>query len=348
MRVLVVKTSSLGDIIHTLPALSDAKAAYPKVSFDWVVEESFQEVPLWHHAVKHIIPTAFRRWRQQKWNSEHCGEMLRLVTELRKEKYDYIVDAQGLFKSVILTLLSRGTQRIGLSWQSAREPLVSLFYQKRAIVPWGQHAVERTRSLFAKALEYTLPSTAAEYGINFTPVLDVEDILADPYYVFLHGTTWPAKKWPEVYWIELAKIAANAGYRIQLLWGNEEELARANRIANQVKKALVMPHKLTLREIMRVLANAKGVVSVDTGLGHLAAALGIPTVSLYGPTDPNHAGTFGNNQTNLAASFACAPCYNRVCTYEGAKPVDPPCFAAFPPQLVWEQLTKSVEVRTHA
>ena len=120
MQVLVIKTSSLGDIIHTLPALSDAKLRFPKITFDWVVEESFREVPAWHPAVKRIIPVALRRWRKEKWGIEKKKEIHNFIKTLRQEKYDYIIDAQGLMKSVLLILLSRGTKRIGFSWKSAR------------------------------------------------------------------------------------------------------------------------------------------------------------------------------------------------------------------------------------
>lgn len=336
----MIKTSSLGDIIHTLPALSDAKKAYPDLSVDWLVEDAFQEVPAWHPAVKRVIPVALRRWRKHFWRAVKNGEIQTFIKSLRQKKYDAIIDVQGLLKSVLLTILARGDDRIGLSWRSAREGLASLFYQKRIVVPWGEHAVARARALFAKGLGYQAPNTVANYGIDLSrlPTLKMHYALQQPYYVFLHGTTWATKHWPEAYWIALAKEIVNAGFGIQLLWGNEIEHSRANRIQDAVPKVFVAPKKYALSEVSAVLAGARGIVSVDTGLGHLAAALGVPTVSIYGPSDPVQSGTLGLNQTHLAANFKCAPCFKRVCTYTGARSVEPACFATVTPQKVLDYL----------
>ncbi len=335
-NILIIKTSSLGDIIHTLPALSDAQKYYPDVSFDWVVEESFQEVPAWHPAVKRVIPVALRRWRKHGFRAFKNGEIQSFLKALRQEKYDVIIDAQGLLKSIALTVLAHGEQRIGLSWQSAREGLASLFYNKRVVVPWGEHAVTRIRALFAKGLGYPVPETAADYGIDLSRLPATQS--ENPYYVFLHATTWDTKHWPEAYWITLAKRVQDAGFGVQLLWGNDVERARANRIKEAVPGVFVAPKKYTLSEVSAVLASALGIVSVDTGLGHLAAALGVPTVALYGPTDPKQSGTMGLNQTVLSAHFKCAPCQNRTCHYTGNKLVDPPCFETLPPEKVFNHL----------
>lgn len=338
MRVLIIKTSSLGDVIHTLPALTDAKKQCPDVIFDWVVEESFQEVLSWHPAVNRIIPVALRRWRKHAWAALKNGEILKFIKALRQEQYDLIIDAQGLLKSVVLTRLARGDVRSGLSWQSAREGIASLLYQKRIIVPWGEHAVLRARQLFAKSLGYAVPESVPNYGIDVLRLRTSQLLFEKPYYVFLHGTTWATKHWPESYWVLLAQEVINAGFNVQLLWGNDAEHARAKRIQVAVSEVSVAQKKYGLSEVAAILAGAKGIVSVDTGLGHLAAALGVPTVALYGPTDPKQSGTLGLNQIHYAADFKCAPCASRVCTYTGIKSVEPPCFASITPEKVWEHL----------
>lgn len=348
MRFLVIKTSSLGDILHTLPALSDARVQYPEISFDWVVEESFQEVPAWHPAVAKVIPVALRRWRSQGWQLFKNGEIGDFIERLRAEKYDGIIDAQGLLKSAAITRLARGQTRIGYSWHSAREALASLFYQKKALVPWGPHAVRRARSLFAQGLGYALPNTPEDYGIDINRMhfseFETKSVSEKPYVVFLHATTWASKHWPESYWIDLAKIADSAGFNLKLLWGNATERARADRIAAVVPAAAwVTEARLSLGEVKTVLAGAQGIVTVDTGLGHLAAALGVPTVSLYGPSDPIQSGTLGKRQRPLAADFKCAPCFSRVCTYRGEKNVDPPCFSRLSPKIVWRELMTEIE-----
>jgi heptosyltransferase-1 len=296
-------------------------------------------VPAWHPAVRRVIPVALRRWRKHSWASFKNGEIQTFIKDLRQQKYDAIIDVQGLLKSVALTILARGSKRIGLSWQSAREGLASLFYQKRVVVPWGEHAVTRARALFAKGLGYTVPDTVADYGIereSYSVRVSLQS--QSPYYVFLHGTTWATKHWPEAYWIALAKNIVDAGFGIQLLWGNEAERLRADRIQCAVPKTFVAPRQYTLSEVSAVLASALGIVTVDTGLGHLAAALGVPTVALYGPSDPKQSGTMGLNQMHVAADFKCAPCFKRMCTYTGKRQVEPACFATVTPEKVWNYL----------
>ena len=312
MRVLLVKTSSLGDVIHALPALTDAARAIPGITFDWVVEEGFAEIPTWHPAVGKVIPVAIRRWRKNIWQTIKSGEWRRFKQSLRAEKYDLVIDAQGLVKSAWLTRYVNAPVA-GLDKNSAREPLASRFYQRRLAVARGQHAVERLRQLFAVALGYELPKGLGDYG------LDVERLIElprnKPYVLFLHGTTWDTKHWPEVYWRDLALRMADKGVEVRLPWGNPAEKARAERIANGLSNAVVLP-KLNLAGVARVLASASACVAVDTGLGHLAAALDVPTISLFGPTNPGLTGAYGKVQIHLASDFPCAPCLQKKCTYQ--------------------------------
>jgi heptosyltransferase I len=336
MRVLIVKTSSMGDIIHTLPALTDAAAAIPNIEFDWLVEESFQAIPAWHYKVNKVIPLALRRWRKDFISSLRKGEMKSFFNNLRALKYDMIIDAQGLTKSAVLSFLARG-KRFGLDWTSAREHWASLWYHQRSHASWDDHAVSRVRQLFAQSLNYELPNSPPNYGIDLKKLAVIPQEI--PYFIFLHGTTWATKHWPESYWIELGKIIASSGYKIKLLFGNELEKNRAERIQSQVSSVEVLP-KLSLTEVAGVLAGAKGIVSVDTGLGHLAAALNVKTVSLYGPSDPLLTGTQGLNQIHLKANFPCAPCFKRDCQFKGDKSIEPPCFASLSPERVWNELCR--------
>lgn len=334
MRILFVKTSSMGDIIHSLPALTDASRIYPDISFDWVVEENFAEIPRWHSHVSNVIPVALRRWRKKPWQNIASGEIRHFIKRLRQENYTHVVDAQGLIKSALITRLSRG-ERYGLNWHSAWEPLASLAYQKRIAVDPELHAVTRVRTLLACALDYTLPTTVADYGV-VKEKLPTSPYQA-PYVVFLHATTWTTKHWPIEYWQQLLTTTAREGFNVLLPWGNSKEQQQAQTIASENPRAIVLP-KLDLTAMAGVIAKAKAVVTVDTGLGHLAAALNVPTVSLYGPTDPQKTGTVGANQYHLAAEFSCAPCLQSECTYKGKAEVFPACFATITPQRVWQQL----------
>lgn len=312
MRVLLIKTSSLGDVIHTLPALTDAMRAIPGIRFDWVVEEGFAEIPRWHPAVDRVIPVALRRWRKNLWSTLRGGEWRQFKARLNEQRYDLVIDAQGLLKSALLTRYVQAPVA-GLDRASAREPLASRFYARGYAVPWGMHAVERVRQLFAQALGYALPTGNGDYALDRQRLLAGR--AAAPYLLFLHGTTWTTKHWPERYWRELAELLSAQGWAIRLPWGNADELARAERIAAGLEGVSVLA-KLNLAGVAAELAGARACVAVDTGLGHLAAALDVPTISLYGPTNPGYTGAYGRGQIHLASDFPCAPCLKKTCAYQ--------------------------------
>jgi len=323
VRVLLIKTSSLGDVVHTLPALTDAQRAIPGVQFDWVVEEGFAEIPAWHPAVAQVIPVAIRRWRKNLWQTLRSGEWRRFKARLRETRYDLVIDAQGLLKSAWLTRYVKAPVA-GLDRDSAREPLASRFYDRRYAVPRDQHALERVRQLFAQALGYELPQGIGDYGLDRTQLATPGE---EPYLLFLHGTTWPSKHWPEAYWRELAERMSAFGWAIRLPWGNAEEKARAERIAEGIAGASVLP-RLNLGGVAKVVAGARACVAVDTGLGHLAAALDVPSISLYGPTLPGRVGAYGRSQVHLCASGPDAGKGDRV----------KPCFDDLLPERVASEL----------
>ncbi|MFW3298078.1 lipopolysaccharide heptosyltransferase RfaC, partial [Enterobacter quasiroggenkampii] len=230
MRVLIVKTSSMGDVLHTLPSLTDAMRAIPGIRFDWVVEEGFAQIPTWHEAVDRVIPVAIRRWRKAWFSAPIKAERKAFREAVRAQHYDAIIDAQGLVKSAALvTRLAHGVKH-GMDWHSAREPLASLFYNRRHHIAKQQHAVERTRELFAKSLGYAKPETQGDYAIS-RHFLHASSQKSDPYLIFLHATTRDDKHWPEAYWRELIGLLASAGLRIKLPWGAPHEEARAKRLA---------------------------------------------------------------------------------------------------------------------
>ena len=323
MRVLLIKTSSLGDVVHTLPALTDAQRAIPGIQFDWVVEEGFAEIPAWHPAVAQVIPVAIRRWRKNLLQTLRSGEWRRFKARLRETRYDLVIDAQGLLKSAWLTRYAKAPVA-GLDRNSAREPLASRFYDRAYPVPRDQHALERVRQLFAQALGYELPSGIGHYGLDRDQLATPGE---QPYLLFLHGTTWPSKHWPEAYWRELAERMSAFGWAIRLPWGNAEEKARADRIAEGIPGASVLP-RLNLGGVAKVVAGARACVAVDTGLGHLAAALDVPCISLYGPTLPGRVGAYGRSQVHLCATGPNAGKGDRV----------KPCFDDLLPERVASEL----------
>jgi heptosyltransferase-1 len=296
VRVLVVKMSSLGDVVHTLPALSDAAAVIAGIQFDWVVEEAFAEIPAWHPAVAETIPIALRRWRKHPIRTLGSAEWRRYRTALKKHHYDAVIDAQGLLKSALVSRMVQAP-RYGMDKTSARERLASLAYHHKIAVPRDMHAVERTRLLFAHALGYEVPPQKGDYGVRsgLQPAAD-DDM--PPGLLFFHGTARAEKLWPEPKWLQLAELADAAGYKVWLPWGSDEEKARADRLAATAANAEVLP-RVDLLGLAGLLLEVKGVVAVDTGLGHLAAALDVPAVSLYGPTRTQLIGAYGRNQIHI-------------------------------------------------
>lgn len=299
-RILIVKTSSMGDVIHNLPAVTDISQHFPEAIIDWVVEESFAQIPALHPAVRKTIPVAMRRWRKSLADPATRAQMRAFRSSLTDEAYDVVLDAQGLIKSAVITLAARGERR-GYDWASAREPLASCFYQRRYRVDRQLHAVERNRGLTAQALGYQMPSANLDYGIA-APSISLAWLPSTPYAVLLHATSRADKLWPEDHWIALGQLLSRSGARCLLPWGNEEERVRAERLAGAIPHASVL-RALSLVEAAGMLARAVIVIGVDTGLTHLAAALGANVVAVYVATAPGLTGVYaGKRAVNLGSA----------------------------------------------
>jgi heptosyltransferase I len=297
MRVLVVKTSSMGDVLHTLPALTDAANCVSNITFDWVVEESFTQIPSWHFAVDKVIPVAIRRWRKNWFSKAIRQERHDFINNLQQQQYDAIIDAQGLIKSALfITRKAQGIKH-GLDRKSIKEPIASWFYDIKHNIPKQMHAIERIRLLFAQTLQYNLPNSMGDYAIarHFLSSLPSDN---QQYLVFLHATTRDEKHWTEDGWRQLIKLIEPTGLKVKLPWGASHEQQRAIRLAQGFNHVEVLP-KLSLNDIATVIVGAKAVVSVDTGLSHLTAALDRPNITLFGKTDPMLIGGYGKNQYSI-------------------------------------------------
>jgi heptosyltransferase-1 len=288
-RLLIVKTSSLGDVIHNLPVIADIRAHFPDMEIDWVVEESFADIPKLHPAVNAVIPVAMRRWRRALFSKNTWAKIGDCKRKLKAKSYDLVLDTQGLIKSAVIGSFARGTKH-GQDKNSAREPIAACFYQHKHTIPWGEHAVVRNRQLVALALGYPTPITPPDYSIQAAKTKPPIKLPAT-YIVGLHGTSRASKLWPVENWIALGRHLSEQGLQLLLPWGNEVEHRRATTIAASLPQAVVLP-KLGLNELAAVLAKAKAVVGVDTGLAHLAVALKVPTVAIYTDTDPSLTGLY--------------------------------------------------------
>ena len=288
MRILIVKTSSMGDVVHALPAISDIAQAIPGVQVDWLVEKSFAAMPSQHRAVNRVITLQWRKWRKSLRTPDTKAAIKTWRAEMALHRYDLVIDMQGLLKSALFACFAQGP-RAGYDRHSVREPLSSFFYKRHARVSRELHAVDRCRRLAAQVLGYTLPNTAPDFGLKasaqaWTPA-------PGPYAVLIPCASRPEKLWSEQDWIAAALRLRQKGLGIAVMWGNPEEEQRAKRIAQACDGGV--PPFLTVAQAGDTLARAQLVVGLDTGLTHLAAAHGRPTLGIYCDHEPGLAGVIG-------------------------------------------------------
>lgn len=334
MKLLLVKTSSLGDVIHTLPAVTDALVAIPGLAIDWMVEAAFADVARLHPGVRTVHEVAVRRWRRALFRGATWTEVGGLRSRLRGEGYDFVLDAQGLVKSAALARLA-GSPVAGLDRASLREPAAAFAYARRFAVPKNLHAIERTRRLFGLALGYAPDLERLDYGIA-APPLPADVAGRGPLAMLLHGTTWPTKRWPTRLWAETASRLADDGLTPAVTYVDEAERAVAQAIAAAEPRTLVIPRR-PIREIAGVIAASRIVVGADTGLMHLAAAFGVPTAAVFTSTAPGLTAPKGARVAVLTATTPCAPCRRRDCPLVAAG-VEPPCQSTVQPARILETM----------
>lgn len=340
MKILLIKMSSMGDIFHSFPAISDLKAQHPDVEIDWVVEEGFKEIVEWHPGIRKAIPIGLRRWMKTR-DSNSWQEFKDWCKALRTTQYDLVIDAQGLLKSGLIAKASKCKNIQGYDRASAREPLVSFFYHKAHTIDKNQHAVERTRQLLGKIFGYT-PATRLNFGINqnFAQIQKNSHKL-----MFIIGTSWVTKLWSAFHWQRLAAIALEEGYQVEILWGSNEEKALADSIIAACPTAMRSAQRMSITCIAEKLVEAAGVIGLDTGFSHLAGALETPTIALYGPTSPIKVGLIGSHTSNLQIEnpLSCMPCHKRQCKWLPENSLDtPPCMNGIKPFDVWATLAEKM------
>ena len=283
-RVLIIRPSSLGDIVHALPIVHDLHRHHADVEIDWVVEEPFVGLVGMNRGVRRVIAIALRRWRRGVLARSTWREMRTFRRELAREHYDAVIDFQEQVKGALIAWFARGPVH-GPDRASVREPAATLFYRHSYRINPQQHLIDRCRQLAGKALGY-VPGGPPRFDLR-PPTL--QDSPRAPYAVLVHATSRADKLWPESRWSALLEHIARLGLTVVLPWGNAEEAARSARLAANVPEAIV-PSRQELPELAALLAGAALVIGVDTGLTHLAAALGTPTVALFVATDSRLAG----------------------------------------------------------
>ena len=287
MRILIIKTSSMGDVVHALPAISDMRRALPGLQVDWLVEAPFAAIPRLHAGVARVLPMAWRKWRKSLGEPQTRAAIGALRLALQREPYDLVLDLQGLLKSALWGLQARGPL-VGFGFASIREPLAALFYRRRAAVPRDLQAVQRNRRLAAAHLGYALPGTPPDFGIT-APAGSWQPPAACA--ALIPSASRPEKLWPEDRWIAVGQRLQAGGLVPVLIWGSDDERQRAERIAAGCGG--VVPPLLNVADTAAVLGQARQIVGLDTGFSHLAAAFGAPTIGLYCDHSPGLAGITG-------------------------------------------------------
>jgi heptosyltransferase-1 len=311
-EILFIKTSSLGDVVHHMPAVSDVRRHFPDARLSWVVEEAYAPLARLHPAIDDIIPVATRRWRTSPLGPATWREIGRFRDTVRARRYDAAIDTQGLLRTALIARCVRG-KRHGYDRASIKEPLASLFYDVRHQVEWNAHAIPRNRMLCGVVLGYE-PKPPLDYGLDRAAIAGAAakcDVALTgsaepkPYAVLIHATAQPGKQWAQAHWVTVARAVSERGFDIVLPWGNEAERASSRAIAAAAGVGAV-PERRPLDAVAALIAGASFVIGVDTGLVHVAAALGVPLLAIFIDSEPGLTGPMGTGPIAVVGAKGAA------------------------------------------
>jgi heptosyltransferase I len=305
-EILFIKTSSLGDVVHHMPAITDARRHLPDARLAWVVEEDYAPLARLHPAVDDVIPVATRRWRKSLLTPATWREIRCFRATLRARSFEAAIDTQGLLRTALIAGNVRGT-RHGYDRTSIREPLACQFYDVRHKVEWRAHAIPRNRTLCGLALGYE-PKQPPDYGLDRAAIAGVA--AAKPYAVLIHATAKPGKLWEDAHWVATARDVRDRGFDVVLPWGAAAERARSEAIAVAAgigRGQAHVPSRRPLDAVAALLAGASFVIGVDTGLVHIAAALGVPLVAIFIDSEPGLTGPVGGGPIAVLGGKGASP-----------------------------------------
>ena len=285
-RILIVKITSLGDVVLAQPVVTDVLHAFPDVQIDWATDGAYADIPGWNPGVSKVFSAPLRQFKRMR-NRQGAMAILRSIKALREHRYDAIIDIHGAYKSAIVSFLARAKRRYGYENRSLGERGAAFAYSHRMHRPKGVSAVQGMRASAAHALGYELTGPA-HYNLKVPLHASSASLPADTV-LFLHGASKAEKNWPFDHWVALGKILQAKGLHIALPWSSDEEFERATRIVEALPGATVLP-KLSLTDCAKTIASAALIVGVDTGLTHLAHAFSRPAVMIFMATSRNHYG----------------------------------------------------------
>jgi heptosyltransferase-1 len=337
MKILIIRLSSLGDVLHNLPVLWDIRAHYQDAQVDWIIDEAFVDLlkPLVTTAsfkgIDRVIPLALRRWKKNLKNGQFISsiqEFIKFKKDLRLTSYDLIIDTQGLIKSAVLSKLTRlaSTGRIvgpaNKTRYSGFETLTRYFYTEAVQIPVHLHAVERARWVSAAAIDVPTPKCGVDLP-RFYPINYVDDLaliarltldeigIHQPYVIFFHATSRADKRWPHESWVVIGRYFISQGIQIVLPWGSSAEKKISEALAKDIPGAIV-PRSLSMHEIFSLIAAAKKIIGVDTGLVHVAAAFCKPTIEIYCNSWKENAAGYWSPHIHNLGDMGCTPSVDEV------------------------------------
>jgi len=305
VEILFIKTSSLGDVVHHMPAITDARRHLPDARLAWVVEEDYAPLARLHPAIDEVIPVATRRWRKNLFTPATWREISGFCTTLRSRSFEAAIDTQGLLRTALIAGAVRGT-RHGYDRASIREPLACQFYDIRHRVEWHAHAIPRNRTLCGLALGYEA-KYPLDYGLDRATIAGTA---VRPYAVLIHASARPGKLWGEARWVTVARAVRDRGFDVVLPWGATAERFRSERIALAAgidKGYGYVPDRRPLDAVAALIAGASFVIGVDTGLVHVAAALGVPLVAIFIDSEPGLTGPMGGGSIAVVGGKGTSP-----------------------------------------
>ena len=287
----------MGDLMHALPALTEAKENIQDISFDWVVDKNFSSVPSWHPLVNNIITTDHRNWKKHLFSKQSRDSLKSSINQINSGNYDLVVDMQNNLKSAFISYLTKHDV-VGMDAKSAREYPAHLSYSRKIKIKKELHAIQRQKRLLGEALGYTSDENKVDYGASYNNFTKPNINLPNKYCVLVQNASWVTKQWSVQNWQDLIKYLDEKNIPMLLPSGNLNEYERAKEIcsiSNKAEAIEIMP----LNEIAYIIKNAEFCICSDTGLAHLSALTGTPSITLYGPTKTSLIGTYGKSQIHI-------------------------------------------------
>jgi len=305
-NILFVKTSSLGDVVHQMPAMSDVRSRFPQARLSWIVEEAFAPLARLHPGVDEVMAVSTRRWRSQLLRRATWNEIAAFRAAVRSVDAEIVIDTQGLVRSALIARMVHG-ERHGYDRASIREPLACPFYDVHHQVEWKAHAIPRNRTLCGLALGYEA-ALPPDYGLDRAAIAG--KAAAKPYAVLIHGTAQPGKLWPQAHWTAVARAVRGRGCDIVRPWGSVAERSRSEGIAQAAGLGpddFRVPDRLPLDAVAALIAGASAAIGVDTGLVHIAAALGVALVAIFIDSEPGLTGPMGRGPIAVIGGKGASP-----------------------------------------